>query len=189
MTQAIARVFARLGEKKNRNRARLKFLVAKLGIEEFRQLVEEELKIVPPDPRHTDYIPGVGDFINAPAKPGMALNGTPLPDGFAEWYRTNVYKQVQPGYSTITLNTPLGDFTSEQGFKLADIARKYVGDNIRLSVEQNIVLRWVADADCPPSTAISAPSTWAMPTPTPSSISPPAPAPIPASSASPLRAA
>ena len=149
LTQAIARVFARLGEKKNRNRARLKFLVAKLGIEEFRQLVEEELKIVPPDRRHTDYIPRVGDFVNAPAKPGMALNGTPLPAGFGEWYATNVYKQVQPGYSTITLNTPLGDFTSEQGFKLADIARKYVGDNIRLSVEQNVVLRWVADADLP----------------------------------------
>ncbi len=149
LTQAIARVFARLGEKKNRNRARLKFLVAKLGIDEFRGLVEEELKTVPPDPRHTDYIPKVSDFVNAPAKAGMALNGAPLPDGFAEWYATNVYKQVQGGYSTITLNTPLGDLTSEQGFKLADIAREYVGDNIRLSVEQNVVLRWVADADLP----------------------------------------
>ena len=149
LTQAIARVFARLGEKKNRNRARLKFLVAKLGIDEFRQLVQEELEIVPPDPRHTDYIDGVSDFVNAPAKAGMALNGAALPAGFAEWYRSNVYKQVQPGYSTITLNTPLGDFTSEQGFALADVARKYVGDNIRLSVEQNVVLRWVADADLP----------------------------------------
>ena len=149
LTQAIARVFARLGEKKNRNRARLKFLVSKLGIEEFRLLVEEELQIVPPDPRHSDYIGGVSQFVNAPAKPGLALNGTPLPDGFAEWYRTNVYRQVQSGYSTITLHTPLGDFTAEQGFKLADIARRYVGDNIRLTVEQNIVLRWVADADLP----------------------------------------
>ena len=149
LTQAIARVFARLGEKKNRNRARLKFLVAKLGIDEFRQLVEEELLIVPPDARHTDYIESVGDFVNAPAKAGMALNGAALPDGFAEWYRTNVYKQAQPGYSTITLHTPLGDFTAEQGFQVAEIARRYVGDNIRLSVEQNIALRWVADADLP----------------------------------------
>ena len=42
----------------------------------------------------------------------------------------NVYRQVQSGYSTITLNTPLGDFTALQGFQLADIARRYVGDNI-----------------------------------------------------------
>ena len=149
LTQAVARVFARLGEKKNRNRARIKFLVAKLGIEEFRREVEEELKTVPPDERHDAYINRLGEFTYAPAKAGMALNGTPPPAGFEDWYRTNVYHQVQPGYSTITLNTPLGDFTAQQGFQLADIARKYVGDNIRLSVEQNVVLRWVADADLP----------------------------------------
>ena len=149
LTQAVARVFARLGEKKNRNRARLKFLVAKLGIDEFRELVQEELKIVPPDERHTAYMDSLDDFVYQPAKAGMALNGAALPDGFAEWYRTNVYRQAQRGYSTITLHTPLGDFTAEQGFQLADIARRYVGDNIRLSVEQNFVLRWVADADLP----------------------------------------
>ncbi len=149
LTQAVARVFARLGEKKNRNRARIKFLVAKLGIDEFRREVEEELKTVPPDERHNAYIDRLGDFTYAPAKAGMALNGTAPPAGFDEWYRTNVYLQAQPGYSTITLNTPLGDFTAQQGFQLADIARKYVGDNIRLSVEQNVVLRWVANADLP----------------------------------------
>ena len=45
LTQAIARVFARLGEKKNRNRARIKFLVQDLGIEKFRELVLEEREI------------------------------------------------------------------------------------------------------------------------------------------------
>lgn len=149
LTQAVARVFARHGEKLNRNRARLKFLVSKLGIEEFRRLVQEELEVVPPDDRHTAYLSEVSDFVYKPAKAGMALNGTPLPEGFDDWYATNNYKQVQAGYSTITLNTPLGDFTSRQGFQLADIARRYVGDNIRLSVEQNVVLRWVADADLP----------------------------------------
>ena len=149
LTQAVARVFARLGEKKNRNRARIKFLVAKLGIDEFRREVEAELKTVPPDERHSNYIDALSDFRYQPAKAGMALNGAPLPGGFDDWYRSNVYRQVQPGYSTITLNTPLGDFTAQQGFQLADIARRYVGDNIRLSVEQNVVLRWVADADLP----------------------------------------
>ena len=149
LTQAIARVFARLGEKKNRNRARLKFLVGKLGIDEFRRLVYDELETVPRDERHSAYIDAVGDFGYPPAKAGMALNGAPLPDGFADFYATNVYPQAQAGYSTVTLNAPLGDFTARQGFQLADIARKYVGDNIRLTVEQNIVLRWVANADLP----------------------------------------
>ena len=149
LAQSIARVFARLGEKKNRNRARLKFLIGKLGIEEFRRLVQEELDILPPDERHSAYLDSLSDFVYTPAKAGMTLNGAPLPDGFAEWYSTNSYRQAQPGYSAVTLHVPLGDFTAQQGFQLADIARRYVGDNIRFSVEQNIVLRWVADADLP----------------------------------------
>ena len=56
LAQAIARVFARLGEKRNRSRARIKFLVEQLGIDEFRHLVYEELATLPPDTRWTDYI-------------------------------------------------------------------------------------------------------------------------------------
>src|SRR2546427_1327668 len=56
LAQAIARVFARHGEKKNRNRARIKFLIQDLGIEKFRELVFEERKILPFDPRWTEYI-------------------------------------------------------------------------------------------------------------------------------------
>ena len=59
LMQATARVFARLGEKKNRNRARIKFLVAKLGIEEFRRLVEEERKTLPHDDRWTSLIENI----------------------------------------------------------------------------------------------------------------------------------
>ena len=60
LARAIGRVFARLGEKKNRNRARLKFLVQKLGIEEFRRLVQEERRTMPEDPawrEHFDRVP------------------------------------------------------------------------------------------------------------------------------------
>ena len=57
IAQAISRVFARLGEKQNRARARIKFLVAKLGLDEFRRLVMEERKILPHDPRWTEYLP------------------------------------------------------------------------------------------------------------------------------------
>ena len=49
-------VFAKYGEKKNRSRARIKFLVQDLGIEKFRELVLEERKSLPPDPRWTEYV-------------------------------------------------------------------------------------------------------------------------------------
>ncbi|MEO1165380.1 MAG: nitrite/sulfite reductase [Chloroflexota bacterium] len=149
LAQAISRVFARHGEKQNRNRARLKFLVSKLGIEEFRRLVMEELETLPPDDRHVGYIDDLDQYGEEPVRQGLTLNGENLDEGFYDWYRTNVYKQRQSGYSTITVKLPLGDLTSWQMRQLADIAQEFVGDYVRTTVEQNIVLRWVSDKDLP----------------------------------------
>ncbi len=150
LTQAIARVFARLGEKKNRARARIKFLIAKLGIEEFKKLVEEERRVLKPDERWSDYIPGVADYKETPLKDGAELVlAKNLPEGFAAWRETNVYAQRQPGYVVATVTLPLGDISSEQMRALADLARKYVGESVRTTVEQNIVLRWVSEAELP----------------------------------------
>lgn len=149
IAQAVARIFARLGEKRNRNRARLKFLVEKLGLEEFRRLVREEREALPDDPRWRAYLKEVSRHQETPVRPAAFLNGQERPPGFDEWYATNVYRQRQPGYVTVTVNLPLGDITSEQVWQLADLARRYVGDNVRTTVEQNIVLRWVSEADLP----------------------------------------
>jgi sulfite reductase (ferredoxin) len=149
LSQAIARVFARLGEKRNRARARIKFLVKNLGIDEFRRLVHEERAKLPPDPRWTSYLPRVAAWRETPLKAGAPLNGAARPEGFADWQAHNVYRQRQPGYVVATVTLPLGDITAEQMRALADIARKYVGDTVRTTVDQNIVLRWVREADLP----------------------------------------
>ncbi len=147
VTQAVARVFARLGEKQNRNRARIKFLVAKLGIEEFRRLVEEERKTLPHDDRWTSLIEKMEATSGEPTGPGAALAAGDRPEGFDEWFETNVRAQGQEGYSVVTLNLPLGDLTADQARSIADIARKFTGDNLRTTVEQNMVLRFVRNAD------------------------------------------
>lgn len=147
VSQAVSRVFARLGEKRNRNRARLKFLIGKLGVDEFRRLVDEEREILPYDPRWTAYIADIGSFAETPKKSPVYLNGAARPDDFEAWFSTNIYQQRQAGYVTVTINLPLGDLSSEQAYALADIARKYTGDTLRTTVEQNIVLRWVSEAD------------------------------------------
>ena len=146
--QAIARVFGRLGEKQNRNRARIKFLVAKLGIDEFRRLVEEERAILPHDERWTSYLPHVADYDESPVREAVPAPpaDADVPEGYREWLRTNVYRQRQPGYAMATVALPLGDLSSDQARALAVIARDYVGDAIRTTVEQNIVLRWVPGA-------------------------------------------
>jgi sulfite reductase (ferredoxin) len=145
LAQAISRVFARLGEKKNRNTARLKFLVAKLGLEEFKRLVYEERAQLAPDPRWTAYLADIQQERETPRRPPGLLQIDSAE--FREWKQANVYAQRQPGYSTVTIAPPLGDITSDQLRALADIARRFTNETVRLTVEQNIVLRWVSEAD------------------------------------------
>lgn len=149
LAQAISRVFARLGEKRNRGRARLKFLVDKLGIEEFRRLVFEERKILPHDERWTGYLEDVRAWEETPVREPAELTSGVSDAQFEAWRATNLYRQRQKGYAVATVGLPLGDITSWQMRQLADIARKYCGDNIRTTVEQNIVLRWIAEGDLP----------------------------------------
>jgi sulfite reductase beta subunit-like hemoprotein len=145
LAQAISRVFARLGEKKNRNTARLKFLVAKLGLEEFKRLVRDERALLKPDPRWTSYLADIEKERETPLRPAGLLQIDS--EEFRQWKAANVYTQRQPGYATVMIALPLGDITSDQLRALADVARKYTNETVRLTVEQNIVLRWVSEGD------------------------------------------
>ncbi|MBI3895795.1 MAG: nitrite/sulfite reductase [Acidobacteria bacterium] len=149
LAQAIARVFARLGEKKNRARARMKFLVTKLGMEEFRKLIQEEWAKLPPDPRWTAWLEEAERFQEKPLKSPSHLELAGTSEKFQKWYRTNVRPQSHEGYSTVTVLLPLGDIASWQLRSLAEVCRKYVSDSIRTTVEQNLVVRWVSNADLP----------------------------------------
>ena len=147
IAQAIARVFARLGEKRNRARARIKFLVAQLGLDEFKRLVLEERSQLPTDPRWTAHLADAVTYAETPVTPGGQRAASELAPGFEAWRRTNVYRQRQPGYVVATIALPLGDLTSTQLRGLANVAGRYVGDMVRATVEQNIVLRWVRETD------------------------------------------
>lgn len=149
MAQAILRVFARLGEKRNRARARIKFLIANLGLDEFRRIVLEERQKLTPDPRWTEFLSTVHEQTEAPLRQGVSLNGAERSAGFEAWYATNVHHQKQPGYVAATVTLPLGDITADQFRALAEIARRFVKDTVRTTVEQNIVVRWVSEVDLP----------------------------------------
>jgi sulfite reductase (ferredoxin) len=147
LTQATCRVFARLGEKKKRHRARIKFLVADMGIEKFREAVLEERAKLPNDPRWTDFLETLPKFEEKalrPAGKGIPKTGDAA---FDFWCLTNVYPQKQDGFVTVTVTLPMGDITSNQARALADISRKYIKDTMRTTVEQNIVLRFVSESD------------------------------------------
>jgi sulfite reductase (ferredoxin) len=146
LSRAMARVYARLGEKKNRNKARIKFLVAKLGIEEFKRLVLEELRAMPADDSWRQYFDQVAQYSETPEAPAANLNGAVRPAGFDDWFKTNVYRQRQSGYATVTITLPLGDLSADQMRSLAAMTAKYKTPHVRTTVEQNLVFRWVPEA-------------------------------------------
>jgi sulfite reductase (ferredoxin) len=149
ISQAMSRVFARLGERANRARARFKFVVKKLGIEETKRLVLEERAKLRPDPRWTAFLADLHATDEKPLRPAGKLPAGPHPDGFEDWRATNVIPQRQAGYVMAGITLPLGDLTSEQARALADVARKYTGDTMRTTADQNMLLRWVSEADLP----------------------------------------
>jgi sulfite reductase (ferredoxin) len=147
--QAIARVFAKHGEKKNRARARIKFLVKEWGIEKFKAAVVEERAKLPHDPRWEEYLRGAEAEHETPSRePGELpeLNGDA---NLRQWLTTNTRPQKEAGYVTATVALPLGDITADQLRALADIVRRFTNGTIRSTVEQNFVIRWVSKADLP----------------------------------------
>ncbi len=147
LTQAVCRVFARLGEKKKRHRARIKFLVADMGLDAFREEVLKERAKLPVDPRWTEYLSSLNKLDEAPLKPAGGNIPEVADAPFKLWVKTNIYHQRQPGYVVVTVCCPLGDLSPNQMRAVADIARKYVKDTVRTTVEQNLVLRWVRECD------------------------------------------
>ena len=148
LTQAVARVFARLGEKKNRSRARIKFLVQDLGIEKFKELVLEERKTLTPDPRWTQSIKEAQQLVESPLREG-GETGTDGSEPYRRWLNTNTRPQRQAGYVVVTIALPLGDITANQLRSLADIVRRFTKETVRTTVEQNFVIRWVSKKDLP----------------------------------------
>jgi len=146
LAQAIARVFANQGEKKNRNRARIKFLVNDLGMKKFRELVLEEREKLPPDPRWTEYVEAAEQLREEPLRPPGQLPSSTSP-AFRRWLKTNTRPQKQEGYVVATVALPLGDITANQLRALADIVRRFTKETVRTTVEQGFVIRWVSQSD------------------------------------------
>jgi sulfite reductase beta subunit-like hemoprotein len=152
VAEACLKVFDKEGGlanllRKNMNKARVKFLLHKIGVEEFRRQVDEELAQ-----------PWAWDAIDMDALTQLAPEGpTPgeAPDGvqpgadFNRWVQTNVIKQKQPGFVAVTVTVPLGNLSPEQFRALAGLMRRFSGGNARTQQNQNLVLRWVHEASLP----------------------------------------
>ena len=147
VTEAVIRIFHRSNElRKNRMKARIKFFIDRIGIDEFRTLVEEELK-EPWAQRSFDPTPLL--FIEDESKDAPPLAGAYHRNGhdpeFQHWTETNVQAQKQDGYRLVTVKLPLGDIQAEQFHQLADLSRKYAGGRARITHQQNLAFRWIPE--------------------------------------------
>jgi sulfite reductase beta subunit-like hemoprotein len=161
--EAILRVFDQAGNRDNKLRARLKWLIDTLGFDEVQRRV---LKI-----RHTlvasaTWPGGIPDEVlqygDAPA--GVAHDGdvtvvgshaaqiTPVSIGglspYVRWHHANVVRGVANGTVSAYAYAPLGDITADQFRKLAAIQREFAA-SVRLTNRQNVVFRDLTDAQLP----------------------------------------
>jgi sulfite reductase beta subunit-like hemoprotein len=131
--------------RKNRMMARLKVLIDKIGLDAFRELVEDELRQIGPiDP--TPYM--VAEEVQRetpPARPAHSSNGHNGSGEYNYWRETNVAAQQQEGYCVVYVKPIRGDLSPEQFRGLADIVRNLTGGHARSTQEQNLTLRWVPE--------------------------------------------
>jgi len=148
VSEAVIRIFEKADElRKNRQKARIKFLVDRVGIEEFRRMVDRELE---GDWTSKDFRPDRLLYLDdeeasaPPRRPRYAQSNGDMRE-FSAFVTANVKAQRQQGFSTVEVKVFRGDLKPEQFHGLAAIMREYCGGRARTTVQQNVVLRWVRD--------------------------------------------
>ncbi len=135
----------------NRARARIKVLIDKIGIEAFREQLDEELEGEWVAEREFD-----AELVTrlrfdddeqevAPPVPPAPASPNGDTSEFERFLKGNVEAQRQEGFSTVEVKITRGDLTPEQFRGLGQIMREYTGGHARSTVQQNFVLRWVRD--------------------------------------------
>jgi ferredoxin-nitrite reductase len=125
VADAIVRVFIDHGDRTNRTKARLKYVLDAFGVEKFMGLVEEKLG------RKLVHVPN------------EAMSPRPAFDRFAH---IGVHAQKQTGLNWIGVALPVGRMSSDQMRSLAAVARDFGDGDIRLTVWQNFLISGVPDA-------------------------------------------
>src|ERR1700704_5953074 len=146
--EAVIRVFNVHGNRGNKNKARLKFVMRERGFDWLRDTIEEQYQDILrnggiPMP---DAVPeNFGGFQPVPPPPATGeklpmFNSSPE---FNAWRETNVRPQKQSGYAIVTVMTPQGNLTGDQMRGLAEISEQAADSTMRVTMAQNIVFAYV----------------------------------------------
>ncbi|GAA4279746.1 HEPN domain-containing protein [Gaetbulibacter aestuarii] len=144
--EGVLRIFDRYGERKSRAKARLKFLLKDIGLEELKALIAEEQKAI-----EHDSVPIDADAYEASKPKSVEAPQVEITDekAFEIWKSNNLVPQKQDGYVAIGIKVLLGDFYTDKARLLADLVEKYAAGEIRLTLRQNILIPFVKEALVP----------------------------------------
>jgi sulfite reductase (ferredoxin) len=147
--EAIIRVFDRNGERTNRNKARLKFLIQKIGLDELLNLASIE-KIA----NKVKTLKINRDSISQPQPPQVAENLLAVEDlknplRYEQWLATNVFEQKQTGFYGVFVKVPVGDIPSNNARQLVAAISPYVADEIRITQNQGLMLKYARKESLP----------------------------------------
>ncbi len=145
-TEAVIRVFDRYGERAKRHKARLKYLIKDIGIEEFLKLVDGQRQAL----KSKSYVVDrtiVPDLV--PTKLEYKIEEPSDKKKFDAWFKTNVFEQKQKGYYGVNVKVFLGDMPSDTAREFAAIIPKYASDDVRITVNQGFLLKYVEKAALP----------------------------------------
>lgn len=144
--ESVLRIFDRHGERNKRAKARLKHLVEEIGLDAFQGLIEKESRALPHSAYPIDPQPQA-----IPEQTEKETPKTRVQDefAFAAWKESNLFRQKQKGYYAIGIKVRLGDFDTGQARALAQLIRDHAGNEIRLTINQGILIRDVLKQDLP----------------------------------------
>jgi sulfite reductase (ferredoxin) len=140
-TESLLRVFDRYGERTRRMKARMKFLLDDIGLPEMMRLVEEERKALKYKTYKVDY----EAYPEADIPEFAAADNNVVVDEkkYKLWYDTNVFEQKQAGFFGVYVKLPLGNLSSAMSRKFADVVDRFASKEMRITVNQGYLLRFV----------------------------------------------
>ncbi len=139
--ESILRVFDRYGERSKRAKARLKFFIKDVGLEEFNKIVALETKAL-----SNQSVAISTEGFDTPDVSGIVAPEVTVDQAaFEAWKQSNVIAQKQDGLFAIGVKVNIGDFYTKEARLLADLIRDYAGDELRFSLRQNILIRHVRE--------------------------------------------
>ena len=145
--ESVLRVFDRYGERNSRHKARIKFLIAKIGIDAFNELVAQE-QLALTHQRYKIEVNGQWTMVNKQDN-AFTIHHSPLtidPFRFQLWKNTNVFKQKQEGYYAVYVRVPNGNIGSHTSRRLIDKLKDVIADDVRVTINQGLQLRFIRPA-------------------------------------------